>query len=157
MKRGERAEGRGAKEETRSDCAIRLRIPAWASSSGQGQTIRVNGAPVSSTLVTGFASIQRKWKDGDRIDLEFPMPLRLEPIDPGHPETVALVRGPLVLFAVTEQAPKVTRQQLLAANLAPCAGICKPAWQVQIASGSLLLLPFTAITDERYTTYLTVS
>ena len=42
--------------------------------------------------------------------------MRLEPIDPEHPETVALMRGPLVLFAVTEQAPKVTGQQLLAAG-----------------------------------------
>jgi hypothetical protein len=33
----------------------------------------------------------------------------------------------------------------------------QPAWQAQTASGSLRLLPFTEISDEHYTTYLTVS
>jgi uncharacterized protein len=138
-----------------SDFALRLRIPAWASEAGTGPVIRVNGSPVSPAVTKGFATLRRQWKDGDRIDLEMPMPMRLEAIDPEHPETVALMRGPLVLFAVTEQAPKATRQQLLAAS--PISSSSQPAWQVQTASGSLQLLPFTDITDERYTTYLTVS
>jgi uncharacterized protein len=115
----------------------------------------VNGAPVTAPVTTGFAAIRRTWKDGDRVEVDMPMPLRLEPIDPEHPDTAALMRGPLVLFAITEQAPKVTRQQLLAASLV--SGSNQPAWQVQSASGAMRLLPFTAITDERYTTYLTVS
>ena len=83
------------------------------------------------------------------------MTMRLEQIDPEHPDTVALVRGPLVLFPVTEQAPRVTRQQLLAAaRVAEDSN--KSAWQVQTSSGTVRLLPFTAINDERYTTYVTV-
>ncbi len=136
-----------------SDFAMRLRIPAWASDSGSAAVIRVNGAPVSAPVTTGFATLRRRWKDGDRIDLELPMPMRLEAIDTEHPETIALMRGPLVLFAITEQTPKMTRQQLLAAT--PVNG--RPAWQAETASGSLTLLPFTSITDERYATYLTVS
>jgi hypothetical protein len=132
---------------------MRLRIPAWASDSGSAAVIRVNGAPVSAPVTTGFATLRRRWKDGDRIDLELPMPMRLEAIDTEHPETIALMRGPLVLFAITEQTPKMTRQQLLAAT--PVNG--RPAWQAETASGSLTLLPFTSITDERYATYLTVS
>src|SRR5271154_1854474 len=100
----------------RSEFALRLRIPAWASESRSSPAIRVNGVPVSAPVTTGFATLRHRWKDGDRIDLDLPMPMRLEPIDPQHPDTVALVRGPLVLFAMTEQAPKVTRQQLLAAE-----------------------------------------
>ncbi|MBV8114812.1 MAG: glycoside hydrolase family 127 protein, partial [Silvibacterium sp.] len=137
-----------------SDFALRLRIPAWAAASGSGAMIRVNGAPVSPAVTSGFVAIQRRWKDGDRIELELPMPLQLEPIDPEHPDTVALVRGPLVLFAISDQAPKITRQQLLAAS--PVSGSFQPAWQVQTSSGPLRLLPFTAITDESYTTYMTV-
>ena len=136
-----------------SDFALRLRIPAWASAPGSAPVIRVNGAPMSAPVTTGFAALSRQWKDGDRIDLELPMPIRLEPIDPLHPETVALLRGPLVLL-VTEQAPKVSRQQLLAAT--PMTGQ-SAAWQVQSASGPLKLMPFTEITDERYTTYLRVT
>jgi hypothetical protein len=132
-----------------SDFALRLRIPAWASP----HTIKVNGVPAPASITAGFATLRRRWKDGDRIDLELLMPMRLEAIDADHPNVVALERGPLVLFAVTENAPRMTRQHLLAAS--PGSG--QPAWQAETASGPLKLLPFTAITDERYTTYLTVS
>ncbi len=99
-----------------SDFALRLRIPAWAAGEGSAPVIRVNGAAVSAPVKTGFATLRRRWKDGDRIELELPLPLRLEPIDPEHPETVALMRGPLVLFAITDSAPRVTRERLLAAT-----------------------------------------
>ena len=130
--------------------ALRLRIPAWA---GSGAEIKVNGLPVQAAVTKGFATIQRKWKDGDRVELSLPMPMRLEAIDSQHPETVALVRGPLVLFALTENAPKVNREQLLAAK--PMKG--QAVWMAQADSGPLLLTPFTEIREEKYRTYLTVN
>ena len=60
-----------------------------------------------------FASIRRTWKDGDRVELELPMPLRLEQVDANHPNMVALVQGPLVLFAVTESQPSFEKNALL--------------------------------------------
>ncbi len=63
------------------------------------------------------------------------------------------MRGPLVLFAITNDSPRVTRQQLLAAAAVPG----EAGWQADAASGPLHLLPFTAIRDERYATYLTLS
>ena len=132
-----------------SSFAVRLRIPAWSS----GPAIRVNGERVPAPVETGFATVRRRWKDGDRIDLELALPLRLEAIDRKHPDTVALLRGPLVLFPITESAPSVTRRQLLSAVRLPR----KSGWQAPTGSGPLLLLPFTAIEDQRYTTYLTVS
>ena len=93
--------------------ALRLRIPGWA---GGEAGIFVNGMPVQAPLTKGFATINRKWKDGDRVELNLPMPMRLEAIDELHPETVALVRGPLVLFALTEEPPKVLGEQLLSAK-----------------------------------------
>ena len=139
-----------------SDFALRLRIPAWASEAGSRPVIRVNGAPVSPTMVKGFATLRRTWKDGDRVELQLPMPLRVEAIDPVHPDTVALVRGPVVLFALTGQSPKVTRQQLLAASTVSGADPERPEWQVQTGAGPLRLMPFTSIRDERYITYLKV-
>ena len=130
--------------------AMRLRIPEWASGHAE---IRVNGLPAQAPVSKGFASIQRKWKDGDRVELSLPMPMRLEAIDPQHPDTVALVRGPLVLFALTEETPKVTRDQLLAAK--PTRG--QSVWMASTDAGPLLLAPFTEIHEERYRTYLTVS
>jgi hypothetical protein len=133
-----------------SNFALRLRIPAW--SSQIEPLIRINGERVPVSVHTGFAIVQRRWKDGDRIELELALPLRLEPIDSNHPNTIALVRGPLVLFAITENPPAATRQQLLSAVRLPQ----QSTWRAETASGPLLLRPFTAINDERYCTYLNV-
>lgn len=123
--------------------ALRLRIPAWAT-----PRIRINGEAAAVVMETGFARFERKWKDGDRIELGLSLPLRLEAIDARHPDTVALVRGPLVLFAIGENAPKLNRQQLLAAERMPN----EKAWK----AGDLLLQPFPEIREEAYNTYLNV-
>ena len=72
----------------------------------------MNGTPVAPNINAGFATIERTWKDGDHVELTLPMPLRLEAIDREHPNTVALMRGPLVLFALAEN-PQLTRKQVL--------------------------------------------
>ncbi len=126
-----------------------LRIPAWTN----GATVSVNGKRQSAELRPGtFALLRRQWKSGDRVELELPMTTRVEAIDAQHPETVALMYGPLVLFAITDSPPKVTMKQLLAAKKARAQ-----RWQVQTASGPLTMLPFTAIGDEEYSTYLRVT
>jgi hypothetical protein len=131
---------------------VRLRIPAWA----HGATVRVNGNSVSARATLGFATLQREWKDEDRIELMLPLPMRLEPIDPRHSETVALVRGPLVLFAESTGSPKVSRRQLLAAERQPGKTLEEAAWKVQSGSGTLRLVPFTGLGEDGYTTYLNV-
>jgi DUF1680 family protein len=127
-----------------AEFAINLRIPAWA----EGATLSVNGkrqhVPAGS-----FASLQRQWKNGDRIELELPLTKRLESIDQQHPDVVALLAGPIVLFPITDAEPKITRAQLLAAKQ---TGV--QSWQVETAGSSMKMLPFTAIGDEQYSTYL---
>jgi hypothetical protein len=132
--------------------AMRLRIPAWAQGAEETQ-IKVNGMPVQAPVVKGFATVVRKWKDGDRVELNLPMAMRLEPIEVSHPETVALVRGPLVLFALTENDPTVTREQLLGAQRMKGQAL----WMAQSGNGPLLLTPFTEIHEERYRTYMRMS
>jgi DUF1680 family protein len=127
---------------------LRLRIPGWAGPSAVS-SIKVNGQPVQASVTKGFAAIQRKWKDGDRVELELPLTLRLEPIDELHPETVALVRGPLVLFGLTEDPGKVTRQALLTAQHVKGQAL----WQTGSQNGPLLLVPFTEIHEDKYRTY----
>ena len=135
-----------------STFALRLRIPAW-SSAETGPLIRVNGERAPAPMQTGFASIKRRWSDGDRVQLELALPMRLEAIDASHPSTVALVRGPLVLFAIADHQPAITRQQLLSAVQLPGW----TTWRVETASDPLLLRPFYEIADEKYRTYLNVS
>ncbi|HLV89057.1 MAG TPA: beta-L-arabinofuranosidase domain-containing protein [Candidatus Sulfotelmatobacter sp.] len=124
--------------------AVNLRIPAWA----EQASVLVNGQRMPAEPGT-FARVRRKWKSGDRIEVELPMAPRLEAIDTRHSDTVALMVGPLVLFALSDAPPAVTRAQLL--------GVKKSGpqtWQVQTANGTMKLLPFTAIGDQSYTTYL---
>jgi DUF1680 family protein len=128
--------------------ALRVRIPAWSSDTA----LRVNGASVPVHIQRGFAGIERTWKTGDRVELDFALPARLEAIDTLHPATVALLRGPLVLFVAAETAPSVTRAQLLSAQLVPNA----MEWRVAANSGPLVLRPFSAIGDEKYSAYLNV-
>jgi DUF1680 family protein len=132
--------------------SLRLRIPGWSRSSPAAM-IQVNGAPVSAPVEAGFATVRRAWRDGDRIGLDLALPVRLEAIDPSHADCVALVRGPLVLFALTENAPRITREQLLAPQRVPG----EAAWRVDTASGPLRLVPFTEIGGAAYSTYLQVS
>ncbi|MGC2196621.1 MAG: beta-L-arabinofuranosidase domain-containing protein [Terriglobales bacterium] len=131
--------------------ALKLRIPEWA----QDARIEVNGKrwPGSPTPGT-FASISRQWRGGDHMDLQLPRKMRLESIHPKHPETVALLCGPLVLFALNHESgpPVVTRSQLLGTRQTG-----KQLWEAGAAHGPVTLLPFVAINDEAYSTYLDVS
>jgi len=131
-----------------SEFAIHLRIPAWAG----GASVFVNGQAVPTDGAAGnFVTVRRSWTSGDRIELDLPMRLRLEAIDARHPQTMALLYGPLVLFAITEVPPSVMAGQLLAAKRTG-----KQSWQTETASGALNLLPFTAIADQQYSTYVNV-
>ena len=79
--------------------------------------LSVNGKRVSDPVDPGtFANVRRTWKDGDRIELELPMPLRLQAVDAQHPNLVALLRGPLVLFAVADTQPSFEMAGLLRAR-----------------------------------------
>src|SRR5258708_4457777 len=104
-----------------------------------------------SGTVGQFVTLRRSWKSGDRIEMDLPMKLRLEAIDPQHPQKVDLLGGRLGLFAITVTPPAVTARQLLAARRTG-----PQLWQVETAGGALKMLPFTAIADQQYSTYLNV-
>ncbi|RIX59629.1 glycoside hydrolase family 127 protein [Paenibacillus nanensis] len=83
--------------ETPVQFELMLRMPEWTDKSGVKLT--VNGESCTIHTINGYAIIRRKWKSGDIIELDLPMPvMRMK----GHPllrETVgkvAISRGPLV-------------------------------------------------------------
>jgi uncharacterized protein len=128
-----------------------LRIPAWA----VGAHIDVNGARWTSSAEPGrFAALTRTWHDGDRIELALPRTLRLEPIDRRHPDTVALLAGPLVLFPINAggEHPSLRRSDLLAVRQ-----VEPRRWATRAATAPLTFLPYVAIDEEEYSTFLTVS
>ena len=135
------------KAERAMEFAVNLRIPSWA----EGASVAVNGKR-EAVSAGSFARLQREWKNGDRIELELPMTTRLEAVDVRHPDTVALLVGPLVLFAITDAQPAVTRAQLLAAKRTGAR-----SWQAETAGGAMKMLPWTEVGEEGYTTYLKVN
>lgn len=80
--------------DVETELTVQLRYPFWAT---QGMQVTVNGESQSVRGQPGsFIPIIRKWKKGDRVDVQFPFSLRLEAM-PDDAERVAVLYGPLVL------------------------------------------------------------
>ena len=132
--------------------AVNLRVPAWA---GRGTTVRVNGKQVATALQPGtFASIKREWKNGDVIEYTLDTPLYLKAVDPRNPDTVALMQGPLTLFAINNESASFSRSQLLAARQ---RSIGASEWLVTGTEGPVMFRPYFAIDREHYRLYHQVS
>lgn len=85
--------------------ALHLRVPDWAS----GARIRVNGKSAEGVKPGGYATIDRAWRPGDVIDVEFPMPVVKLESNPLVEETrneLALKRGPIVYCLESTDLPK---------------------------------------------------
>ena len=136
---------------TPSQFPIYVRIPAWA---GPKTTIAINGKGVQSSATPGqFARLDRTWKTGDHIEIEFDMPTVLEPVDLQHPNLMATVHGPLALFAIGKIPETINKRELLGATQVSSGST---NWQAKTGGESLTLRPFTAIQDEHYRLYLKV-
>ncbi|WP_425144887.1 beta-L-arabinofuranosidase domain-containing protein [Deinococcus sp.] len=71
--------------------ALDLRIPGWC----REASLSVNGEALGCTPnARGFARVERRWQDGDRIELTLPMTVRALPRPGG---ALGLALGPLVL------------------------------------------------------------
>jgi uncharacterized protein len=128
--------------------ALNLRIPEWA---GAKTRVAVNGNAVGDEIAAGkFLTMQRTWKDGDRVELEMEMPLRLEAVEPENANIVALMRGPVALFAIADGPMDMTREQLLAASVSRRSS---EDWVVRGKSGDVTMRTFAAIQDEAYRLY----
>jgi len=100
---------------------IKLRIPGWsrnrpvpgtlyayADKVERSTTIAINGRPVAAGPdASGYVSLARTWRTGDRIDIEFPFEVRRVVADRRVRETrgrIAVERGPLVYCAEWPEA-----------------------------------------------------
>jgi hypothetical protein len=74
--------------------ALKLRVPGWC----RDMSVAVNGKPTAIACKPGeWATIERTWTAGDRVEVKIPLHLRYEAVDRWHPQRVAIVRGPIVL------------------------------------------------------------
>ena len=130
---------------------VNIRIPAWA---GPKTIVSLNGNRIQQEIMPGkFLPLQRMWKDGDRVEVEFDLPLRLEAVDEENANRVALMHGPIALFGVGDIPSRISRKELLAATRVSPSG---PDWTVRTESGTLTLRPFASIMSENYRLYQTV-
>ena len=91
------------KREEESECTLALRIPGgW-----EGYTVNGKPGPVDAssaaeadgTVKDGYLYLRRTWRDGDKLDLDFPTAIRIMAADSRFREDVgraAVSRGPVV-------------------------------------------------------------
>ena len=97
--------------------SVALRIPAWAASA----RVLVNGKACKFRTESGYAIVARRWRENDEVSIELPLALRIE-ATPDDPDTIAILRGPLVLAAdlgpgpsdLTQLAPALVGADVLA-------------------------------------------
>lgn len=85
---------------------LKLRVPEWC----EGFSIEVNGAKQAVAGRPGtWATLRQSWNPGDLVKVTLPMHPRLVPIDPQHPNRVAVMVGPVVL--VRKDEPRIVAKE----------------------------------------------
>lgn len=104
-----------APENEGKEFTVWMRVPTWATDrfvpgelysyvgKDKGKvTLNVNGKKSSVKTVNGFIPVRRKWKKGDVVELDIPMPVRYSVADKrveADRNRVCITRGPLVYCA----------------------------------------------------------
>jgi hypothetical protein len=144
--------------DTSAQFTIDVRIPGWARDQAvpgdlykfidhpnEAVTLKVNGQEVAVQLEKGYASLDRKWNDGDTIELNLPMPVRRvaanESVkaDRGR---VALQRGPIVYCLESPDNPEGHVRSLMLPDNAQLIASFEPSLLngVEVIRGSAMLV-----------------
>jgi DUF1680 family protein len=116
-----------------AEFAIYVRIPGWAQNqpvpsdlyrymkkNDEKVTLQLNGDRVALDIDKGFVCVERRWKKGDVIELNLPMPVRRVLCNEKARENadkVALQRGPIVYCAEEADNGKNVSRILLSADV----------------------------------------
>ncbi|WP_419805161.1 beta-L-arabinofuranosidase domain-containing protein [Terriglobus sp.] len=165
--------------ERDAEFPLALRIPAWA---GPKTRVLINGkADIAAVEPGTWHTLRRTWRNGDRVEIEFDMPLRTEVL------TVAAVRTasapPQPSAPLAQEAPSATtaavavpagNTRLAALLRGPVVFMASGIWPVEVEEAALLQAdvatagdhvtvhhstgvathkPYTAIGEETYRTY----
>jgi hypothetical protein len=143
---------------------LRVRYPSWA---GPGFKVRVNGENLKAKFARGaYFGLNRVWKTGDTLEIEFPMSLRTESM-PDNPKRLGVFYGPVLLAANLGPSddPRASAPDFVPVLVTEGK---KPADWLKPVPGSPLtfrtvgvgkpretsLEPFFAMHDRRYTVFL---
>ena len=154
--------------------ALRVRVPYWAHGGGAS----LNGRALEGFASPGgYYSIERTWRDGDRLQVALPMALHVHPM-PDDAALQALMFGPMVLVGrlgsegltpetlraeptAPRQVPRYRAEPVAAPALQPAGELA--SWIQRVpgrlefhATGQpreITLVPFHTLFDERYAVY----
>jgi uncharacterized protein len=158
---------------------LKVRIPYWA----ENASLLVNGKPFETKeklLPSSYATIERMWKNGDRVDVHLPMRLHLQTI-PDDTNLGAILYGPVVLAGelgteemdtvwiysedkvLHEGFPKIAVPELLAGDRSALEKWIQPSGDAGTTltfrtvnagrPGDVTLSPFYRLFDQRYCVY----
>jgi DUF1680 family protein len=114
----------------------------------------VNERTVSVATEAGtFAAIRRLWHNNDTVQIELPFSFRTEPVDGQHRNTVALMRGPLLLVALDPQ-PRLDANSLNSPQAPRKIPGSVQTFEVTDLPTKLRFVPFYEVGDQGYSTYL---
>lgn len=101
--------------ETNRKFILKIRIPGWAQNEAipgglykftdydtEPVKLMINGSPTELQLADGYAVVSRNWKPGDKVEVDFPMPVRKVVADERVKEDrdkIAFQRGPVIYCA----------------------------------------------------------
>ncbi len=91
--------------EASCEFPFQVRIPEWASN----VTLSINGASIEYAQSGSFFTITRQWQSGDRLEIHFPMDVR---ISSGHNGLVSVYRGPLLFGLQIEEEWKLLKGEM---------------------------------------------
>jgi DUF1680 family protein len=132
--------------------ALKLFIPSWAGTQTQ---VLVNGEPIKGGISPrSYVTIDRKWKNGDKIEIRFNYHLQVKPMS-DNPNLIALFYGPVLL------AFQVHEETILKGNAANILkSISKQgnsmSFTLKNDGKEYTLVPFYQVTNESYGVYATI-
>jgi DUF1680 family protein len=157
--------------------AINIRRPGWLKPGAMRLSVNGEPQPVAARP-DGYAAVERTWKTGDRLEVEWPPALRAETL-PGSDEWVSLLWGPVVLAGelgregienvdlrathnyVAEVELPVERVPVFAGTVNDVLGRVKPVAGKPLTfrtegigrPGDVTLSPFYRVHNQRYAVY----
>ncbi len=156
---------------------VHLRVPYWLTSGG---SVRINGKRLEAFAGPGsYLTIGRTWNNGDRIEMDLPMQLRVESM-PDDVQMQALLYGPLVLAGqlgveglsaeetVGPLGPDLEHHPMkvpdfhapagdLTRSVKPASGNQQLAFETTGQERNVKLVPLNTVFDQRYSIYWRVS
>ncbi|MXP27053.1 glycoside hydrolase family 127 protein [Altererythrobacter indicus] len=136
---------------------IAMRVPGFANGKA---AVTVNGETFDAPVRDGYAMIDRDWAQGDTVTMAIPLDLRIEST-PDDPDTIAILRGPLVLAAdlgSSKDTFEGADPALVGSDLLGAFTAASPEWAVYDTQGigrpgNLRFVPFYSQYDRRSAVY----